>query len=453
MHAKILCRLVALTLSVALLSCFGILPAGAVSEEKHYQIENPYAAVDWSTWKQYKANLHTHSIASDGEVDFNDMIETHYQLGYDILAMTDHAVVDRGWDIRPQIVPLFSLLKIQRTRGKLPTPLTAERYSQILSGTDRNGRGMTRVPLSAEQNGAVPNNSHVNSFFADWGQGKMGVDGDYETVVNQIDVLGGLTVINHPGEWTGARSDASRSSDPKIVSKFANLFVKYDSCLGFDINSKRDVRTANDRVLWDNVLKLVIPHGRNVWGFATSDAHQLDVVDCAFTIHLMPKNTIEEVRKSMEHGTFFAVSRYLQGEKLGEGEPPAVERISVADSASDAQNGSSITITAKDYDEIRWISDGAVIATGETLNLNAHEQEIGSYVRAEIQGDSGILYTQPFRITCGEKPATPEEIPQYFDWSALLRRLADRVLGFVADIHGGNQIFDAVTRLLFGIRL
>uniref|UniRef100_UPI003FF138B2 hypothetical protein n=1 Tax=Candidatus Fimivicinus sp. TaxID=3056640 RepID=UPI003FF138B2 len=64
-----------------------------------------------------------------------------------------------------------------------------------------------------------------------------------------------------------------------------------------------------------------------------------------------------------------------------------------------------------------------MIATGATLNLNAHEQEIGSYVRAEVQGESGILYTQPFRIACEEKPVTPEEIsniligpPCYAGW-------------------------------------
>lgn len=71
-----------------------------------------------------------------------------------------------------------------------------------------------------------------------------------------------------------------------------------------------------------------------------------------------------------------------------------------------------------------------MIATGATLNLNAHEQEIGSYVCAEVQqGESGILYTQPFRIACEEAPST------------------------VADIHEGNGIFDAATKLLFGIKL
>lgn len=454
MKRKLWRRIVALTLGMALMAGLGMLPAGAAaSEERHYQIESPYAAVDWAQWRQYKANLHTHSIASDGEVNFNDMIEAHYRLGYDILAMTDHAVVDRGWDIRPQIVPLLNLFNINRSKGRLPTPLTAERLSQIRSGADRGGRGLTRVPLSAEQNGAVPNNSHVNSFFADWGQGKIGVDGDYETVLKNIDALGGLTIINHPGEWTGARYNAAKSSDPKIVSKFANLLVQYKSCLGFDINSKKDVRTANDRILWDNVLQLVIPHGRSVWGFATSDAHQLDVVDCGYTMHLMPENTVEQVRRSMESGAFFAVSRYLRGEKLGEGEPPTVERITVTDSASGAESGASIEIAALNATEIRWIADGNVIATGAELNLNAHAAEIGSYVRAEVQGGSGILYTQPFRIICEESPVVPEEIPRYFDWSALLRKIADRALGLVTALHEGNGIFDAVTRLLFGITL
>lgn len=63
------------------------------------------------------------------------------------------------------------------------------------------------------------------------------------------------------------------------------------------------------------------------------------------------------------------------------------------------------------------------------------------------------LYTQPFRIACEEAPSTPEDIPQYFDWSALLRKITDRTFGLVADIHEGNGIFDAATKLLFGIKL
>ena len=37
------------------------------SKETDYTIISPYEQVDWSTWKTYKANLHAHCDASDGE--------------------------------------------------------------------------------------------------------------------------------------------------------------------------------------------------------------------------------------------------------------------------------------------------------------------------------------------------------------------------------------------------
>ena len=45
----------------------------------------------------YKRQLHNHSIVSDGDNDFKYVIETYYSMGYDILAITDHGTVDRGW--------------------------------------------------------------------------------------------------------------------------------------------------------------------------------------------------------------------------------------------------------------------------------------------------------------------------------------------------------------------
>ena len=37
------------------------------SKETDYTIISPYEQVDWSTWKTYKANLHAHCDASDGD--------------------------------------------------------------------------------------------------------------------------------------------------------------------------------------------------------------------------------------------------------------------------------------------------------------------------------------------------------------------------------------------------
>src|SRR5690554_2616118 len=41
----------------------------------------------------YKANLHTHSTASDAQFSINERIEQYSKKGYDVLALTDHGVI------------------------------------------------------------------------------------------------------------------------------------------------------------------------------------------------------------------------------------------------------------------------------------------------------------------------------------------------------------------------
>ncbi len=406
---KLTKRALPLTLIISLLIPFGIsaFAADDINGSKNYTITNPYATVDWTTWKHYKANLHTHSTASDGPLDFNKTIEAYYAEGYDILAMTDHGVVNRGWNVQPQTVPLISYYAI----FSKPHCLTDARYNEILTGADRGGKGMLDVPLGIEQNAASISLTHVNSFFVDYGQDKWGNENDYETPIAAVDALGGLTHINHPGDRTLAKNDVKNAKDPKNIRYFSNLLVKYRSCLGIEIVNSTDLSTRNDRVFWDCLLENVIPKGRNIWAFANSDSHNEDSIDSAFEIFMMPENTIKNVRTAMENGTFFACSRNAFNE-LGEdftasGKYPTVTSISVDDSTD------QITVQGADYDTIQWIAKGEVIATGNTIDLNGYEGRIGRYVRAQLKGPGGICFTQAF-VTDDGSPA-PEDpvIPIY----------------------------------------
>ena len=88
-------KLIALTLaSIMTFSCSIMAFA---SDGIDYTINNPYATVDFANWGQYKADLHCHTTASDGDEDMNVMIEEHYSQGYDILALTDHGITSKGW--------------------------------------------------------------------------------------------------------------------------------------------------------------------------------------------------------------------------------------------------------------------------------------------------------------------------------------------------------------------
>ncbi len=401
--------LFALILALSLLLPMGIMStAGAPAKApaaRDYTIISPYATVDWDTWDRYKANLHTHSTVSDGKDPFVDVIEAYYARDYDILAMAEHGVVNKGWTKVPETVPILSfnfLLPFMK-----PVPLTEERNRQITTGADRGGRGMTDI-MGIEMNAAVLMKNHVNGFFADYGQGYWGKENDFETVIAGMEEAGGLTHINHPGDWLGSAKDINIAKDPKNIKFFADLLKKYPSCLGLEVLNSHDSPTRHDRVLWDGLLESVIPYGRNVFGFGNSDSHHMGEIDTSFGIFMMPENTVANVRTAMETGTFFACGRRARPELgdsfVGEGAYPVVTNIKVDNTRK------TITLQGEDYDTIEWIAKGEIIATGEAINLREHENEIGCYVRAQLKGPGGICFTQAFIIDDGTPPEPePEE--------------------------------------------
>jgi len=402
----------AVGLSFSMLIPFGLCASAATQDitgTKNYTITNPYATVDWNTWGHYKANLHTHSTVSDGDDAFTDVIEAYYAQGYDILGMTDHGVVNKGWDKVPNTVPLLSFHFLNPFVKAVP--LTGERYKEITAGSDRGGRGMTDVPDGIELNAAVLTKSHVNGFFCDYGQGMWGKENDFEGPIAAVDKLGGLTFINHPGDWLGSAKDVNIAKDPKNIKFFADIIKKYKSCLGIEVLNCYDSPTRNDRVLWDGLLESVIPTGRNVWGFSNSDSHNMGDIDTSFEVFMMPSNNVANVRTAMENGTFFACGRFARPELgdgfKGTGAYPTVTSISVDNSRN------QITIQGADYDKIQWISKGEVIATGNTIDLNAFEGQIGCYVRAQLEGPGGICMTQAFVTDDGSTPI-PEPQENYF---------------------------------------
>jgi len=420
-------KLIALSLALCfLLPCFAL---GAQAADP-YAIGNPYASVDWSTWQAYKTQLHVHTNGSDGEVPLNEVVEEHYRLGYDILAITDHMTLGAPWDVMPRTVPIMRLIKYSRTQMAVMQPLTSERRQEILTGVGRDGRGMLEITRGVELNGAVPSNSHLQGFFSDFGQGFIGMDLDWETPVKRAQKAGGVTTLNHVGEPAGAEDSGDieyYDKNPMWVDKFAYLFANYPSCLGMDVNSGTNDGTKYDIILYDRILAKTIPYGVTPWAFTYSDAHSPGQFDRAFTIHMMsPGPTEAKLRTSMENGTFFGFARHARLDKgdafVGAGDPPAVSGIAV-------DNAGTITITASNFDTIVWTSMGEEIARvtvadldshAMTLDIPANEAKIGSYVRAYLLGPGGILYIQPFTVLRAGQVLAKEDIPKVLDTSVPL---------------------------------
>lgn len=402
--------------------------AVAAEPEKDYTVINPYETVDWATYDTYKANLHTHTSASDGTPTLSEMVEEYYKHGYDILAITDHGVINTGWRDERKTNGIFNGFR-------KVTPMSEEQYQRITTGADRGGRGMIDITGGVECNMAVISKTHVNGYFTTYGQGVWGYENDYKTATQRIEKAGGFSVLNHVGDWVNSNNFPERSHKAMYISYFADIFTSAKSCLGMEIINNTDNVTRSDRALWDELLKVVIPTGRNIWAFADDDSEQLNEVGRSFELFPLAENTEENVKNAMENGSFFAASRYRKAEKNsgeedfeGNGNVPVVTDIKV----DQTENTISVTVD-KDKtpcDQIRWIANGKIISTDYTIDLNDYEDDIGCYVRFELQGEGGVTYSQAFEVQCDGR--VDEPIPEAKLERALMAGCHTRAIAILA---------------------
>lgn len=390
-----------------ILSCF-VITSHADEGETDYMIIDPYESVDWSTAQIYKANLHTHTTASDGDVPLADFVEAYYRAGYDILAITDHGVVNHGWN------------KDRKTNGvfngfRKVTPMSEEQYTRITTGADRDGRGMTDITGGIECNMAVVSKVHVNGYFTTWGQGVLGRENDYKTATVEIEKAGGYSVLNHVGDWVDSEHFPARSHDKKYIAYFADIFTSSKSCLGMEIVNNTDRVTRGDRALWDELLQVVIPTGRNIWVFADDDSEYMDEIGRSFELFPLAENNEENVKNAMVSGSFFAASRYDKTdpahETEGDGLVPLVTGITVDQEA----NTISVSVDpTRDCQKIEWIANGKVISEDYTIDLNDFEDDLGCYVRFQLHGSGGVTYSQAFELRYDgrvDKPVPEKWLP------------------------------------------
>jgi hypothetical protein len=337
-------------------------------------IVSPYSGIDWQNYGQYKAALHVHTSNSDGRNTLREVIEDHYEKGYDILAITEHNVLTKDW--------------LSAKNG-----LTQERFDAIASGEGRNGRGMLQIPYTNEQS----RSEHLNTFFVNYNNRRCAA---LKKNLREVERQGGISHINHPGRYTGGAAGGTAgenaSNDSRNIRKYVDLFMNFPSCVGMEIINRRDQESASDRILWDNILAQTIPQGRYVWGFSNDDSHSNNNTGYSFNVFIMPENTLENFKATMLSGSFFAVARTarreLGGSFVGAGPVPSIVYIEVDNIAA------SITIAAENYNKIEWISAGEVIASGNVVMLETHRANINFYIRANVIGDGGIVFTQPFGV-------------------------------------------------------
>lgn len=421
-------KAIGIVLSVSvLLSLFTI--CGLAAEKKDYKILSPYEDVVWegeNAWEAYKGSLHSHTSYSDADTDLPTMVKEYYEQDYDFLANSDHGVTGVEWNRAPQIQFLYSYSNAPRNY------LTDEEFEAITNGTyplydgTIRNRKMVCVTGANELNNLTLTKCHVNGYFLPEGigDGFGGRESGYDQALKFIEENGGISHINHPGDFLESNMDMAVVSDPENVKFFGDLILKYDSCMGIEAFNDRNSTTGYDRILWDNLLMYTLPYGKTVIGFSNTDAHDTENVDTSFSVFMMEENTVENIKETMQNGAFFAVTRIVRANDIiGPAEDIDVRNLGLSYPmfTKVEVDGHKITVSATESEKIQWIANGKVIATSEigekevTLDLDKIEgAEEFQYVRAELYGEGGVCLSQALVIEDGSEKLQYEE-PTGFD--------------------------------------
>lgn len=311
---------------------------------------DPYEGIDWETILRLKAGLHVHTVNSTIEhgveegttVTPAEQIARYEELGYDVLALTDHDYITYPWS----------------EYGK--------EDSQMIS---IKGNELSK-------------NDNICAYFCDWldkpGEGPNKTVG-FEESVKLASEAGGILYLAHP----------MRSGSTKNPVFSARILRKYPQVYGIEVLNVGQFDKNNSIELWDKLLTELI-HERQVWGTSSDDAHSTSKAGYGWTVFLTTERTEEAVKDALMNGnSFFSTPKMVLVPKLKV--TPTITSI------THDKTLKTLTIAATDYERVEWTSMGQVVATGETINY-ASVEGVDKYLRATVYGLGGATFTQPWTV-------------------------------------------------------
>lgn len=351
-------------------------------------VVDPYATVDWSACEQHKANLHTHTTQSDGELTPSQVIDEYRSRGYTILAITEHNLCTWPWTALATLERKGKALRGDLAAAREPDVPSEERKApRVYAYENRDPAALGMVAIAGNE---FSIHNHANSFFVQHENRSRKL----EQTIKEIDELGGLMMINHPGRYWDLADDGSIPAD--VVERYATLFRENDNVVGLEVINQGK-RYKDDIRLWDAVLAVVMPE-RPVWGFSNDDMHVLKKLGRDWEVFVVDVLDEAHVRAAMEAGQFYFSTIGTHPE-----ESRSVAETPIITGITHDTEGGSITVTATSggtplsEEAYAWISQGEVVHQGSILEYRAIEG-VGSYVRVELTGKGGTTYTNPWGI-------------------------------------------------------
>lgn len=317
--------------------------------------DDPYEGIDWDAVLRLKSSLHVHTVNSTIEhgleegttVTPAEQIARYEELGYDVLAITDHDYVTYPWE----------------------------------------EHGCSESSMISIKGNELSKNDNMCAYFCDWldrpGEGPEKTVG-FEESIRLASEVGAILYLAHP----------MRSGSIKNAAFSADILRRYPQVYGIEVLNVGQFERNNSIELWDSLLVELLPE-RQVWGTSSDDAHSVRKAGYGWTIFLTNERSEQAVKDALMNGnSFFSTS------KIVETVPESDVTPTITSIVHDKKRR-TLTISATDYDRVEWVSKGQVVAVGECIGYGAAE-DIDKYIRATVYGPGGATFTQPWTVKVNE---------------------------------------------------
>jgi hypothetical protein len=352
----------------------------------------PYQDLNWDRVTHHDSEFHTHPGLGNEEYDPHQTIDRYHEEGYEILTLAAHSY-DVPSDYIDAIYPWTELSQIYEKIKHVENPTENNMTYEEMSNEPWQDRDPVELGMISVQGNELSSHHHTVSVF-------NLLAGDFDTEIESFEMiaeLGGLAYFAHPGRYVERWG--------LTAHWYVDLYLRYDVLIGQAIFNRRD-RHPEDRAFYDKIQHLLGGAKRPIWLYGEDDMHRESELGWNRDVMLLENFEPGSLHPTIQDGAAPDVMEALRNGYSYLWKPSEQYNRRAFNITNVQVTGRQVALTIDNEElvnEIRWrthnpeIDDTETVHRGFTIST-ADVPDYALFVRAEIEGTDGTIYTQPFYL-------------------------------------------------------
>jgi hypothetical protein len=379
-------KLVTLSFGILCISVFGC------TADTDREFWSPYGDLNWDEIGHYDSEFHTHPGLGNEEYDPHQTIDRYHEEGYKILMLAAHDY-DIPSDHMDTIYPWTRLSEIYEAIKHVENPTENYMTYEEIHNEPWQDRDPVELGMVSVEGTEISAPHHTISVFNAYTEG---ADTEAESF-RLIEELGGFAYLAHPGRYVERWG--------LTAHWYVDKYLRFDVLIGQSIYNRVD-NHPGDRAFYDKVQHLLGGIKRPIWLYGEDDMHHEGTLAWNRDVILLENFQPGSMHPDIQDGSAPDVMEALQNGYSYLWKPSEQYNKRAFNLINVSIDEHVVVLTIDNNDlvgEIRWrthnpnIDDTVTVHYGNRITLS-QVPDYSLFVRAEIEGSEGTIYTQPFYL-------------------------------------------------------